>query len=274
MLGLAGSVFTHGTIAAAIFLRLYLGGGHAGGAGENGHAGAGDTAIDVSLANPAENAPAPTQPAPAPTHVQEEAIEPLPPPPAKKQPAPNENTGHDESTNGGKLAGPTILASPMPGAGSDSVEGQRALLPHAAVCKDPVAGKWEALKFSPAHGDWVHFTLSVRRSGGTLVGTILSHTWAGGVFDRTPPACTSGGFDITVSMTAIGRADGTRIRFGSSTESYSVVAVACVQLGHDYAPDHFRGVIDPARQEFQSVNNDGANDIDAPYVFRRTGCLD
>ena len=74
-------------------------------------------------------------------------------------------------------------------------------------------------------------------------------------------------------MVAHGQVDrGTHLRFGAS--SYSIVATQCPTASANYAPDNFSGAIDPNRQEFQSVNNDGAVDIDAPYVFRRTGCFD
>jgi hypothetical protein len=76
---------------------------------------------------------------------------------------------------------------------------------------------------------------------------------------------------MTVSMPASGRADASgHITFGSSR--YSVVATRCLMLDTSYAPDNFSGSIDATRQEFQSLNNDGAYDINVPYVFRRTGC--
>ncbi len=196
-------------------------------------------------------------------------------PPAAPRETPRAATnGTSEKTESGKLAGPDVVGALGPGAGGDTIAGQRALLPHAATCADPVTGKWEALKYSPVQGDWVHFALMVHRDDArALHGTILSHTWSGTAFDRSPPGCSPGGFDLTVSMNATGRADAAgRITFGSS--AYSIVAVRCMSLNNSYAPDNFTGIIDPARQEFQSVNNDGANDVNAPYVFRRTGCLD
>ena len=276
--GFLGSLLTHGTIAAVLLFRFA--GGHAGG-GENGRAGAGDTSVDVSLtaAPAAKAAPAaptatvaPKPPTPKPPATAGPTPEPkdlrVPPPSAPSKPS----LGQDETTNGGRL--PSPVGGPVAlGAGGDTIEGQRALLPHAAVCKDPVVGRWEALKYNPLQSDWVRFTLFVHRSGDVLHGTILSHTWSGGMFDRTPPGCSTGGFDLTVTMNATGRANGGAIRFGASN-GYSVVAIPCAGLDSDYAPDHFTGTIDAARQEFQSLNNDGANDIDAPYVFRRTGCLD
>jgi hypothetical protein len=42
----------------------------------------------------------------------------------------------------------------------------------------------------------------------------------------------------------------------------------------DYHPDHFTGTIDPQREEFQSVNNDGGRAVNDPMVFRRIGCVD
>lgn len=272
--GLVASMLVHGSLAVALLLRFV--GGHAGG-GEAGHSGAGGHMVDVSLtaAPAATTAPAKATatataaPKPAPTATPGPTPKPVavsPPPSAPSKPSP----GHDETTSSGRL--PTPLGAGL-APGGNTVEGQRALLPRAAVCKDPVAGRWEALKYNPAQRDWVHFTLLVRRSGDALRGTILSHTWSGGVFNRTPPGCSFGGFDLTVSMNAGGRATGGAIRFGA-LGGYSVVAVPCAGLDSDYAPDHFTGVVDPARQEFQSRNNDGVNDIDAPYVFRRTGCLD
>jgi hypothetical protein len=205
-------------------------------------------------------------------HVEKRPPTPTPPPPPIATPAASA-TGSAETTNGGKLAGPVRIGAPNLGPGGDTVEGQRALLPRATTCSDPVAGKWEALKFNPRRSDWVRFTLSVRRAeGGTLSGTILSHTWGGTMFDRDPPGCSLGGFDLTVSMNATGRADVTgRITFGAS--HYSVISNRCFTLDAAYAPDNFSGTIDVARQEFQSLNNDGAWDVNAPYVFRRTGCL-
>ncbi len=291
LFGLFGSTLTHGSVVAALLLRL--GAGAAPGGGENGHAGAGDT-VDVSLAGPASTAPAtaaPAEPTPPPppkvAHEQKPPLPPLPKPDPKDEPEPppppevtpppvavSPPGGGADETHSGKLSGPTRFGELGTGLGGDSVEGQRALLPHAATCKDPVAGRWEALKFNPGRSDWVRFTLSVHRgAGGVISGTILSHTWSGGVFDRDPPGCSRGGFDMTVSMNATGHADESgKITFGSSR--YSIVAIKCVLLENAYAPDNFSGTIDPARQEFQSVNNDGANDINAPYVFRRTGCLD
>lgn len=194
---------------------------------------------------------------------------------------PATGTGADR-TNGGRSPGlpDDALRSLVLGLAGDlpnSIEGQRALLPAATTCEDPVAGTWRAFKYDPGGGDWVRFTLVIHRApGGALTGTITSRIWGGGPTDRTPPVCTEGLVDVgdyTTRMPAHGHADAqNHITFGSS--SYTTVAVHCPALFHSYAPDNFSGTIDPTRQEFQSVNNDGAYDINTPYVFRRTGCVD
>jgi hypothetical protein len=249
--------------------------GHARGASEGGRAGAGDTSVDVSVAGEPQPTAAPSTPPPPQEEKSEEKTEAPPKKPtvAQEKPTtpPATEQGNAPSTSGGKLPGPVRIGLPNAGDG-ETVEGQRALLPSAARCNDPVEGKWEALKYNTRISTWVHFTLTVHKdASGMLSGTILSRTWGGSVFDRDPPPCTFGGFDITVSMPASGRADASgRITFGSSR--YSIVATHCYTLDTSYAPDNFSGSIDAGRQEFQSLNNDGANDINAPYVFRRTGC--
>ncbi len=270
------SACSHGSVVVGL---LFGAGGPARGAGEGGHTGAGDTSVDVSLAGDTQTTTAASTPPPEEESKSDEksddAVEPTRPQKptvARERPSkPQTQQGTATSTNGGKLPGPVRIGLPNAGDG-ETVEGQRALLPSAARCNDPVEGKWEALKYNTRLSTWVRFTLTVHRdAAGALSGTILSRSWGGSVFDREPPPCTFGGFDMTVSMPASGRADASgRISFGSSR--YSVVAARCFVIDTSYAPDNFTGTIDPARQEFQSLNNDGAYDINAPYVFRRTGC--
>lgn len=151
-----------------------------------------------------------------------------------------------------------------------SVSSQRALLPAPRSCDDPVSGVWRAHKYSPLHGDWAQFTLRIEREGPRLHGTITSRMWSGGPFDSSPPPCTIGAHDYTVRMRANGVANGQRITFGA--QSYRVVRAHCPSPFFDYNPDRFTGEIDSLSQEFQSVNNDGGRDINAPYVFRRISC--
>lgn len=286
------SLCSHGWVVLALLLGSL---GRAGGGGENGVNGAGDTEVEVSLASPGDNAaPAPTQtttsttpeppqPKPAkptdeksdePSEPEAKSLPPLPQAsrPTEIPPSAVPANGSDAVTNGGRSPGSGNPNAATAGIDGASVAGQRALLPRAARCDDPVAGRWEALKYSPARGDWVHFTLTVKHfDGGLVSGTIVSRTWAGSPLDREPPPCVPGGFDITVSMPAAGIVDSVgRITFGASR--YTVVAMACPSPAL-YSPDRFSGSIDSSREEFQSLNNDGANDINVPYVFRRTSCL-
>ena len=212
---------------------------------------------------------APTKPEETDPNEPGKTLPPLPALPKQSsstaKPSNEPSTGSDSTTNGGRLPGRI-------GAGIDgsSIEGQRALLPRAAVCDDPVAGKWEALKFAPGRFQWVRFLLNVQREGTSVHGNILSRSWAGTAFDSVPPPCMPGGYDLTVTMPASGRTNGVTISFGASR--YSVVAETCSTLVVDYYPDNFSGVIDNSRQEFQSKNNDGAVDFNVPYVFRRIAC--
>jgi hypothetical protein len=294
VIALVLSLFVHSSVMVFGFL---LRGGSPSQGGEAGNMGAGDLTVDVSVAGPAATIAPPAQSAdptpptpPAkptvtpPTPSASAELEQPPPVPTprhedetvKPQPTstPNQQSagGTDsDKTSGGRAPGVEFPFAALGGA-PNTVQGQRAMLPAAMVCKDPVAGRWEAVKYNPMWGDWVRFTLAVHNSGSALSGTITSRTWSGGPLDSKPPVCGPGHFDITVAMNAHGRAGATKIEFGAS--SYTVTAVTCPSSTLDYSPDNFSGTIDPARQEFQSVNNDGARDIDQPYVFRRTGCLD
>ncbi len=294
VIALTLSVFAHGTAA---FVALLLHGGSGAHAGESGVRGAGDTTIDISVAGPAASmmvppsrAADPTPPAPSSDHVitpplppptaSAEATQPPPPPLAHQerdqvhQPDPPPATGTGaETTSGGRAAGLTDVMNGVIGGAPNTIEGQRALLPSAMACADPVAGRWEALKYNPIWGDWVHFTLVIHATGGALVGTITSRTWSGSPSDSSPPPCGDNSFDIVVQMNGHGHSDSpTRIEFGAS--SYTITSTRCTTSTLSYSPDRFSGTIDARRQEFQSVNNDGSRDIDAPYVFRRTGCSD
>ena len=260
-LWILASTFTHGLLVALVSLFIWFhhhARSHAG--GEDGHGGAGDT-IDISLAASPTPAPAPTTEVEAPpiTAAIGPAIHTETKRPVRQAPP---TSGNAAETHTGRLAGP----------GGDTVEGQRALLPGAVTCKDPIEGRWEALKYNPFRHNWVRFSLSVHRgAGGTVNGSIVSRSWSGNALDSSPPQCSLDGYDMTVAMNAHGTSDPSgRITFGSS--SYSIVDIHCPSLDLSYAPDSFSGTVDGARQEFQSVNNDGATDVNAPYVFRRTGC--
>lgn len=149
------------------------------------------------------------------------------------------------------------------------------MLPRAVRCNDPVAGTWRAHKFNPSGNDWVIFTLRVERyPDNRLHGAITARTWSGGAEQSSPPGrCTDDGdsLDYLVSMEGNGMLSReTHVTF-SAIEA-RVSRAYCRVAGFTYNPDAFSGDIDVARQEFNSLNDDGGRDRNAPYVFRRIGC--
>ncbi len=155
------------------------------------------------------------------------------------------------------------------------IEEQRARLPPPAACADPVAGVWMSKKYYPARTAWRAFTLTVRRADATgrLIGEIQNRGWRGGPGDVEPPACGPGGEHWTVAMPAMGTFDGTVHFFGTSWRLESAVCGTGPKPGQ-YSLDHFSGTVDPALQEFRSVNTDGGALREDPAVFRRVACFD
>ena len=303
---------TSAAIHVALLLgSIWFGG--SGGYGENGRVGAGGMTVDISIAGPVRQAtPAPVAHAqpPSPPPAPERAPEPRRERSALRvrassvevdeqqqeepqaEPEPEHEPGHETATanaapeasgsgasvtSGGRAPGPDVRSLILGSAGHmpGSVEAQRALLPDAVTCADPVAGVWRAHKYNPVYDDWALFTLRIKRGpNDTLTGTIFTRLWRGGPSESSPPICVVGHtHDYAVTMTARGRAQGRRIlEFGAN--SYRVVRAYCPTPFFEYNPDHFSGTVDPLSQEFQSVNNDGGRDVNSPYVFRRVACLD
>ena len=161
-----------------------------------------------------------------------------------------------------------------PAAAPGSVEEQRARLPPAAAdCSDPVEGVWLSLTYAGFQSTWNEETLNVQRvsPGSTqLKGYMSAHFWSGSDKDKTPPGCGVLGVEAVVSMPdATGKVDGQNIEFGAT--KYKWDKIICGRPGL-YYPDHYSGTIDPARMEFQSVNNDGGEMVNEPTVFRRVSC--
>lgn len=151
---------------------------------------------------------------------------------------------------------------------------QRARLPQAAECQDPVEGVWRAHVFDPLYQDWAEFTLEIRRVEGSateLVGRIVNHTWWGGPEQEQPGPCVSGRLRFVVSMLGRGTFTDGVISFGGT--DWQLDEVLCGQWSGGYNLDNFSGTLDPEIQEFQSVNNDGGRAVDEATVFRRIGCL-
>lgn len=180
-------------------------------------------------------------------------------------------SGAEDST-AGATAGEDVRALILGSAGllGGAVSQQRALLPNGGVCSDPVAGTWRAQKYRAWDRSWVRFTLRIRRDGDQLHGTITSRIWTGSPSHPEPGPCTAFGFDHTWRMQARGSVNGTTVTFGSRRAT--LVRRDCPSSDARYAPDNFTGTIRPLSETFESVNNDGAFDIDEPYTFRRVSC--
>lgn len=160
-----------------------------------------------------------------------------------------------------------------------SIAEQRSRLPPAAQCEDRVEGEWKAHQYNDVWKQWVIFRLVIRRKPGSpneLVGSIFNETWPGTKADQEPGACSpTVPFRVRVSM---GEATGT---FQDGTVSFEAKKwkldeIVCGRLppGFGYRPDHFTGRVEEARQEFQSVNNDGGRAVNEPTLFRRVRCFD
>jgi len=154
---------------------------------------------------------------------------------------------------------------------------QRARLPPPATCVDPVEGLWKSHLYDPIYRDWTVFMLHIQRVPGSeteITGTITNHSWDGPPTQQEPGPCTPGLTQWVVSMDARGhvQADG-QIEFGGAGQ-WRLDRVVCNGGPGGYNLDNFSGVIDPALQEFQSVNNDGGRAVNDPTVFRRISCFD
>jgi hypothetical protein len=180
------------------------------------------------------------------------------------------SAGDDDATNRGLAAGADAAALILGGVGLGDDTRARGLLERAIRCDDPIAGTWVSYRYSPEFHDWARFTLRIEREGETLRGTITARMWSGRASDRRPPPCVAGGFDVTVRMLARGMIRDQRFSFRADT--YEILRIDCPSPFFAYNPDHFSGTVDPARDELDTVNNDGGRDVNAPYRFRRTGC--
>jgi hypothetical protein len=155
-----------------------------------------------------------------------------------------------------------------------TVAEQRARLPPAAECEHPVEGKWKAVVYREGYEVWHEFILEVHPVAGkegALTGTIYVDTWNGGPGKSEPGACEGRRFKGI--MDGSGSFKGGRIAFGGGP--FRLTEVLCGERqAIAYAPDQFTGMVEPERQEFQAVNNDGATAVNEPAVFRRIACFD
>ena len=153
-----------------------------------------------------------------------------------------------------------------------TVEEQRARLPPPAACASPVAGTWKALSFDVRQQRWYDLRLEVRedpQDASRLTGKISVDTWEGGASASEPPVPCTGRYRGT--MPGSGSFANGLVDFHGG--DFTLAEVVCGQF-ISYNPDRFTGRLEPERQEFQAVNNDGGAAVNEPVVFRRVGCLD
>jgi hypothetical protein len=153
-----------------------------------------------------------------------------------------------------------------------TIDEQRALLPPAASCDDPVVGVWQAHNYRTRQGHWAEHSIEVRRaspSSNDLVGRALYPGWSGSPEVLDSPGCDRTEHRVEVAMPARGRNSGLDVEFWG-VEPWEIQHMHCGDSGSFcYNLDHFSGTIDPEIQQFQSVNNDGELPVDERVVFRR-----
>jgi hypothetical protein len=206
----------------------------------------------------------------------EPALEPLPPPSAAPAPQesalaarpPIKNAPHGDENHG-------RLSSGRSAGDVNSLSAQRGRLPDAVNCDDPAEGVWVSTKFMPERDEWYVFRLTISRSGNSLRGTVTSNFWTGHALQSKAPRCFGDGTDplqAVVTMTGAGSLDGLKMVFGGKNISSMKTVCPNTRAFPVYAVDTFTGTLDPERQEFRSIGNDGGQMHDVPLLFRRTSC--
>jgi len=153
-----------------------------------------------------------------------------------------------------------------------TIEAQRARLPPPAECTSPMSGKWRALTYNERQTSWYQYTLEVHEDESDptqLSGMIYIDAWIGDGDSPEPPVPCR--WRYQGKMTGSGTFIAGQVEFwgGPFTRTQQV-------CGGDvgYNSDHFSGKLEPERQEFQAVNNDGGAAVNEPAVFRRIGCFE
>ncbi len=173
------------------------------------------------------------------------------------------------------VAAVLLSARPSPG----TVAEQRERLPAAAECEDDlIVGHWRAHQHYPDVRGWTEFTLVIERvpeSATQLRGKIYNHSWPGGPGREQPGKCDAEQrYRLRVAMEAEGTIVHDVVKFGGTSWKIDELICGAMPGGWYYNLDVFTGKVDRARQEFQSVNNDGGRMVNHPTVFRRIKCLD
>lgn len=153
-----------------------------------------------------------------------------------------------------------------PGSGGTPV----AMAGTTASCPDPLVGVWVAKTFADQQTRWNQHRLSIARDGdGELVVSQTTHIWSGGADATLPPVCPSGGPSWGVfRMTDKARfVDGILHIWGTAVVSSEHT---CGGDGVGYNLDSFTGRV--SRDSYTARNNDGADAVNRPYLFRRVTC--
>lgn len=175
----------------------------------------------------------------------------------------------------GMLAG-ALAVLLLPSLAPATVTEQRKRLPPPAppeTCADPVQGVWRSHTYYPRQRQWYTFTLTIRRDGDALKGDIDMRAWDGQPNNPEILPCNGRHRDFEVKQPAAGKVDGLALDFHGTSWSYGKTFCGTVSGG--YILDTFLGTIDPALQEFQSVNRYDFNGtmVEDVTVFRRVQCF-
>jgi hypothetical protein len=206
-------------------------------------------------------APVPTPAAPAPA-----ARRPRHPAPAvpSSPPAPAPSDG----AVGDPAAPAAELAAPIPAASALATQ----LAP--ARCEDPAAGVWLGRTYRAEFADWYEFTLTIKRDGARLRGTIVSRSWSGEPADPRPSMCwdTDEPAVNVVEMSGVGRyLDGALTFRATALKSARSECGGDSGLAESYALDNFTGEIG-TDDVLRAGNSDGVAAFDRRYEFSRVGC--
>jgi len=136
-----------------------------------------------------------------------------------------------------------------------------------AGCPDPLAGLWLARRYDGVK--WYEHRVTLDRRGGTLFCHQESRSWPGEATDINPPRCPSGGFayhDVLLTCEVIERPPVLELR----SVTMDVERHTCDDEIPGYNLDHFTGAL--RGNTWDTVNNDGGDDVDKPYRFHRVSC--
>lgn len=136
-----------------------------------------------------------------------------------------------------------------------------------AACPDPLAGLWLARRFDGTK--WYEHRVSLDRRAGTLYCHQESRSWPGLADEVSPPRCPAGGFayhQVLLTCEVIERPPVLELR----SVTMDVERHTCDAEIPGYNLDHFTGAL--RGNTWDTVNNDGGDDVDKPYRFHRVSC--